>query len=317
MEEYFKLSIAIPTFNGEEYLALVLDNIINQIEITNEKIEVLISDNASTDNTKFIVSKYKKKFSFISYYINKDNFGPDVNYDLAVRKAKGKFVWLLSDNDLILNDGIRKVCQIIDSYPSISAIFLNFVNSPIKSDDGEFLCINSEDFFLKTFFANAFVSSNVINKSLWLNVDTKKFYNSNWIHFCTLAEGLINKQSFVVYKKYLKMIAPYESAWIKDSSNFLINGIDLAIIIKNMRYLGYKKNIIFFGVRILKKGFTHNLISLKIKGLKINKKILKKSLYAYSSFLSYWFIDLFLMLLPNFFYKFSYSIFKYFRAINK
>lgn len=58
------LSICIPTYNRSTYLEEALCNIINDTSFSDD-IEIIISDNASTDNTQEIVSKYIKHYSNI------------------------------------------------------------------------------------------------------------------------------------------------------------------------------------------------------------------------------------------------------------
>ena len=66
------LSICIPTYNREKCLQQCLDSIVNQ-KAFNANIEIVISDNASSDNTDELVKKYQEKYTNISYKKNKEN----------------------------------------------------------------------------------------------------------------------------------------------------------------------------------------------------------------------------------------------------
>ena len=77
------LTIAIPTYNRSEYLKRSLENIITQIlEVDNfgESIELVVSDNCSTDNTAEVIKNLSSKYSFIKYNKNDENFGSDKNF---------------------------------------------------------------------------------------------------------------------------------------------------------------------------------------------------------------------------------------------
>lgn len=69
------LSIAIPTYNGAKYIREALDSIITQLDDVDEEVEIVISDNASTDQTPEIISEYQKKYPFIKYFRNDENLG--------------------------------------------------------------------------------------------------------------------------------------------------------------------------------------------------------------------------------------------------
>jgi glycosyltransferase involved in cell wall biosynthesis len=70
------ISICIPTYNREQLIGDCLDSVVSQINDNNlSLIEIIISDNASTDNTKKIVETYQQKYSNISYYRNDSNLG--------------------------------------------------------------------------------------------------------------------------------------------------------------------------------------------------------------------------------------------------
>ena len=98
MNKNIILTIAIPTFQGAKTIRETLESIIIQIT---EDIEILIIDNASTDNTKDIVNEFLNKHYHIHYLRNEKNVGLDANYDLAIKNANGEFVWLFSDDDVL------------------------------------------------------------------------------------------------------------------------------------------------------------------------------------------------------------------------
>ena len=97
------LTIAVPTYNGSNTIGFMLDILLPQI---NEKIEVIISDNCSTDNTVQIISTYIKKYPFIRYIRNERNLGADSNFLQCMRLAKGKYTLLISDDDIIIEDSV-------------------------------------------------------------------------------------------------------------------------------------------------------------------------------------------------------------------
>ena len=95
------LSICIPTYNRANYLKDCLDSIVDQFEnkeIYNQ-IEVVISDNASTDETTEIVKSFQVKFKNIRYFRNDTNLGVDRNILNMVEKSSGEYCLPIGDDD--------------------------------------------------------------------------------------------------------------------------------------------------------------------------------------------------------------------------
>tara|TARA_Y100000590_G_C15664210_1_gene993854 strand:- start:730 stop:1749 length:1020 start_codon:yes stop_codon:yes gene_type:complete len=125
------LSICIPTFNRSEKL----DNCLNSILISKEQytendFEICIADNNSNDNTKEIVDKYKS-FLNINYYKNSENLGFARNAKKVIGLAKGKYSWLIGDDDLILPTTLKSLLKILKSNSDIELFFINsyYLNS--------------------------------------------------------------------------------------------------------------------------------------------------------------------------------------------
>ena len=92
------LSICIPTYNRASYLQATLDSIVAQpIFQRTSDIEIVISDNCSTDATQDVVAVYKKKFpDKLFYHRTEKNIGFD-NFREVLSVAHGKFRKLNND----------------------------------------------------------------------------------------------------------------------------------------------------------------------------------------------------------------------------
>ncbi|MGC9219566.1 MAG: glycosyltransferase family 2 protein [Athalassotoga sp.] len=110
------LSFAIPTWNRAKELSECLDSIISQIIESNENVEIVISDNASTDETPKVVEEYLKKYNFIRYFRNEKNVGPDLNFISVIEKSNGKYAWLFSDDDWLNDGALKEILRIIKNY---------------------------------------------------------------------------------------------------------------------------------------------------------------------------------------------------------
>jgi glycosyltransferase involved in cell wall biosynthesis len=90
------ISVCIPVFNCEDYIADAIDSVLSQ---TYKDIELVILNNASTDNTPAIIKKYSDKR--IRLVNNEKNIGAEANWNKALSEAKGKFIKILCADDVI------------------------------------------------------------------------------------------------------------------------------------------------------------------------------------------------------------------------
>jgi len=93
-------SIVIPTYNRSNTLSLLMKNIYMQ---TFKDFEIIIQDNNSTDNTKKLIDCFRIKFDNIRYYKNSINIGTGRNLYQGIQKAGGHYIFLMGDDDLILD----------------------------------------------------------------------------------------------------------------------------------------------------------------------------------------------------------------------
>ncbi len=122
------LSLCIPTYNRAVLLTQALDAILTQIGPEEaQQIEVLILDNASPDGTPAVIEDAARRSPHVSLrrVRHANNIGPDANFLEAICLASGEFVYLISDDDVLLPGGVRKLLEMIQRYPDFDAFSLN------------------------------------------------------------------------------------------------------------------------------------------------------------------------------------------------
>ena len=87
------VSIGMPTYNGSKYIRQALVSLINQ---SYRNFELIISDNASTDNTEAICKEYRRRDKRIKYIRQKKNIGPINNFNFVLKEAKGEYCVLIT-----------------------------------------------------------------------------------------------------------------------------------------------------------------------------------------------------------------------------
>ncbi len=119
------LSICIPTFNGAGKINNTLECIVEAVGERNN-IEVIISDNASTDNTNEIVKEYAESYSYITLYRNERNVGFNSNMiKLIDEYASGQYCWVIGDDDFLDQDSIQLLMPLL-AKGDVDHISVNF-----------------------------------------------------------------------------------------------------------------------------------------------------------------------------------------------
>lgn len=117
MENKILISIAIPTYNRAIFLENLLNHIAPQAKESEGMVEICISNNGSSDNTREVVTNFQKKYpGLINYNENEKNLGYDINLLKVMEMAQGDFVWTFGDDDMIISNGIKKVINFIKNY---------------------------------------------------------------------------------------------------------------------------------------------------------------------------------------------------------
>ena len=116
------VSIIIPVYNGEKYIQKALESAINQ---TYKKIEIIVIDDGSTDNTHQIIKNYAKKDKRI-IFISKKNGGVGSARNLGLQISKGKFIQFLDSDDTLELNAIKLLINKINSNKDIDFILFGF-----------------------------------------------------------------------------------------------------------------------------------------------------------------------------------------------
>lgn len=111
-----RLTVGLPVYNGENYLAEAIEALLGQ---TYENFELVISDNASTDDTADVCQHYAKQDSRIRYVRQPRNIGCAPNHCYLVHEARGElFKWAAHD-DLYARDLLKRCIDALDEFPDV------------------------------------------------------------------------------------------------------------------------------------------------------------------------------------------------------
>jgi glycosyltransferase involved in cell wall biosynthesis len=186
-----KVSVALCTYNGSEYLEKQLDSILKQSYPIDE---IIVVDDCSTDSTVAILNKFQLKANNMKIFLNPENLGSNKSFKLAISLTKNNFIALCDQDDIW--------------FPSKIETQMDAINSSGFGEDNKplvvfhDLCLMDED-------------ENVTNESFWRlhqfkasNFDFKKLLLFNMVTGCTC---IINESmKFELIKSDMKDIIMHD-----------------------------------------------------------------------------------------------------------
>lgn len=114
MPEGLLVSILMTAYNREQYIGEAIESVLAS---TYRNFELIIVDDASTDNTVSIAKSYEIKDSRINVYINDINLGDYPNRNKAAGYARGEWMLYVDSDDKLHTDGIQNCLTVLEKYP--------------------------------------------------------------------------------------------------------------------------------------------------------------------------------------------------------
>lgn len=206
------LSICIATYNRGKYIVETLDSLMLQ---STDGIEIIVVDGNSTDNTESVIRPYTLKYSNFYYYREPQNSGVDQDYDKAVSYSNGKYCWLMTDDDILIDNSISKILQlaskdyeliILNSEIWNKDFSKNLQTRMLNLDTDKIYHPDDENNFLKnTATCLSFIGSVVIKKQVWMNRDRKTYFGTLFIHVGVIFQKTLEGNVYVLATPILKV----------------------------------------------------------------------------------------------------------------
>lgn len=199
-----RLTIAIPTYNRSNYLKRCLDSVLQQ---NRDLLEILVSNNASTDETGIMMGDYCARYPFIRYFENASNIGLDRNFLNCLEKSTGEYILLLSDDDVLMPDAVQKIFDALDCNPSFMSLNSCAITKedPIRfsrprlKEEGVLEFDDINDFMLEIGIYITYVSSLVFKKDLVDSVSNKESYiGSYFLQSFVALDTLAEKGKYII-----------------------------------------------------------------------------------------------------------------------
>ncbi|MDR3723200.1 MAG: glycosyltransferase family 2 protein [Terracidiphilus sp.] len=297
------MTIAIPTYNRAGFLSSLLESLREQIA-EYEDVELLISDNASTDSTPEIIKNYIDKKMEANVFRNADNIGADRNFISLFNAAKGKYFWLIGDDERLLPYTLERLMPLlrsgdhdmlyINSYgytvDGVEVKVPNISKTPIiYTDPVKYATAVGSQF--------TFISANIINRDRILEdglIDFQAGIGSLMIQLYWIYPSLNVMRSAVFVRDTLIITRSYQSTGWGVCKIMGINAVDITRkLVKSPDVVNALEN------KILYSSLPSNIIRMKSPGYVQDRESPHKTLCKYwGRDCRYWFCVFPISILP-------------------
>lgn len=208
------LSIYIPTYNNHLGVKHQLERIIPFLD--DFEIIVVILDNYNEISVEDFISKFFVHDK-IKYFRHSRNIGADQNIFFAYQNCQSDWLWVLSDNDLLLPNAVESVYQLIKKY--YNCLGINFMN------DSDLLTTKKEEFFNALNYGMSFaISYNLIHKKK-LPSDFESIY-IQFLHFSQAPASILISQQFnnfepFYFSNYNPFLSSNQPSWSRKQFTIL------------------------------------------------------------------------------------------------
>lgn len=113
------VSVVIPVFNGAAYLKQAVES---ALKSTFKNIEIILVDDGSSDQSKFVCQALEKKYKKVAFYSFKKNKGQGIALNYAIKRAKGKYICRLNQDDTMLRNRIQTQVKYLNLHPDVVAL---------------------------------------------------------------------------------------------------------------------------------------------------------------------------------------------------
>lgn len=189
-----KVSIIIPCYNQEKYIAEAIESSINQ---TYKDVEIIVVNDASFDNSANIINSYAKKYKNIKFINCTENKGVVFCRNLAIQNASGEYILPLDADDKIAPEYVEKSVNVFFSKPETKIVYCRAMLFGSKNKE-----FRLDEFSLDNIiFHNCIPNSGMYKKSDFVLVNGYKSYMKkgweDWDLWLSIIETANNKENCV------------------------------------------------------------------------------------------------------------------------
>lgn len=311
-----KLSLCIPTYNRGRFIGETIESIIGQ---ATDEVEIVVSDNGSSDDTEALIRTYQEKFPRIRYFRWDSNVGADRNFLKVIELATGTYCWFMGSDDRVEPGALQHILSQLDRHPGIAGASVNqAIYSPDLSAelkgvpvaggrmDSDRVFNDAEECFSFLGLYFGYLPGQVVNRSLWnkiVNAETLDPYFNAFVHVYVMGRMLkANPNWLYIHRKCVG----YRSG---NDSFLQEGGVYRRQVIAHASFEKIVRDLFGVGTRTYKEvlsmaltGYMRgDLVNFKVNGASVGLQFKLFALYSrfYWRFLYYWLKVFPLFFIPN------------------
>ncbi|MDR1895902.1 MAG: glycosyltransferase [Prevotellaceae bacterium] len=196
-----KLSIIVPVYNVERFLAECIDCLVDQ-DIDFADYEIILINDGSTDSSLIIANEYMTRFPNIVVYTNENN-GQSYTRNYGISKSKGEFIYFIDSDDYIEHNSLGKLLFLMEKYNlDLCGFGLKRVYERNLSHTLDWSCIDYGTPKILTGVQT--ISEHLYNNGVWWYILRKKVLTDNAIffeNFRTMEDGIFTTELLIMCQK--------------------------------------------------------------------------------------------------------------------
>lgn len=191
------LSLCIPIYNRLSYLERQLSRMLEDKDLFDNKIQLIVSDNCSTDDLLLCCEKYQRKGLNLLYHRNEMNLGAEGNFGWCFHHSSGKYVWLLGSDDIPAKGLLREVVN------HIKGRDYGLVHLDMKGIDREpEIYYDASEMIATTSYMLTFMSANIIKTKTLESIELEKYEGTFLIQVPAYINACLSSNTnSIIYKQ--------------------------------------------------------------------------------------------------------------------
>ncbi len=207
-----RVSVCIPTYNHASYIGAAIESVLKQ---TLQDFEIVITDNASPDDTIEVVAGYAAHDPRIRYIRNPSNLGMVGNWNLCLSLARAEYVKFLCSDDLLEPDCLAVLSELLDRYPS-AALASCARGIVTGSEYSSYLAYSGQEEFVRgaECIRNMLIKGNIVGEPtavLFRRALARRGYDAEyaqltdmelWLHLLEQGDFAFSPQVLCLYRQH-------------------------------------------------------------------------------------------------------------------
>ncbi len=206
------LSVCIATLNRADFIAATIESIAGQMS---DEVEIVVLDGGSADGTDRVIAELQQRVPSLRYVRQDTNYGVDRDYDSAVVQARGRYCWLMSDDDLLKPGAIDAVLARIREDYGLIVVNTELVSFDLSEtivanrlairEDRVFEAGDIDALFRDCVGHLGYIGAVVIRRDEWMARQREPYFGSNFIHIGVIFQAPLPFRAIALATDYVSV----------------------------------------------------------------------------------------------------------------